>query len=568
MGVRRAVEMVIDKSNNSNEPLYTYGPLIHNPQVLNLLMEKGVPAICKIPKNGHGTIFIRAHGVPPLEKTKLVDAGFEVIDATCPRVIKVQTIIRKHAEKGYTSIIVGDKIHPEVAGLLGYTMGNGYAVNKMEQVKNLPPFENAIVVAQTTQNSLFYDNISKWIRENYSHYKIFNTICNSTEKRQAEIAKIAKTVDAVVVVGGKDSGNTQRLAEITREAGKPSFHIEDASELDIEDLAFAKTVAITAGASSPNWVIKSVYKKLNFIFPIQSDNLLFSICNRIWNVVYKLFAILILTNLFKALGAASLSFACTKLQGMDDNLQYALISMLYILSMQIFNNLITIESDKYNNPDRAFFYKKHLFIFFFIAIVTGATGLLFAYNLGFLPFSILFIMSLLGLMYNIKIIPENRFLRKYHKIKDIPGSKTILIATAWGIVTSILPALSSSGKFTIATFLTLVLSASVVFAKTAFFDIMDMQGDKIAGKETIPTLIGSAKSLWLIKFILLSVSLLIFIFAALKLILPIAFILGLFPVLMCITIVKCEQDQSYQGTKQELLLESLFIMVGMVVFLY
>ena len=120
MGVRRAVEMVLDAPNKLEKPIYTYGPLIHNPHVLNLLEEKGVTVLNEIPDHGFGTVLIRAHGVPPRTKKDLKTAGFKVIDATCPRVIKVQTIIRKHAKQGYASIIIGDKQHPEVIGLLGF----------------------------------------------------------------------------------------------------------------------------------------------------------------------------------------------------------------------------------------------------------------------------------------------------------------------------------------------------------------------------------------------------------------------------------------------------------------
>ncbi|MBA3037204.1 MAG: 4-hydroxy-3-methylbut-2-enyl diphosphate reductase, partial [Desulfobacterium sp.] len=118
MGVRRAVEMALDLPNKHKGPIFTFGPLIHNPQVLDLLNEKGISIINDIPENGFGTVLIRAHGVPPGTKKSLKDSGFKVIDATCPRVIKVQTIIGKHAKDGYTSIIIGDKNHPEVIGLL------------------------------------------------------------------------------------------------------------------------------------------------------------------------------------------------------------------------------------------------------------------------------------------------------------------------------------------------------------------------------------------------------------------------------------------------------------------
>ena len=125
MGVRRAVDMVLDAANTTTGPIYTYGPLIHNPQVLEMLKEKRIRQLDHIPDKGEGTVLIRAHGVPPEDQTALTDAGFRIINATCPRVIKVQSIIRKHAEKGYGVIIVGDKNHPEVIGLLGYAGEKG-----------------------------------------------------------------------------------------------------------------------------------------------------------------------------------------------------------------------------------------------------------------------------------------------------------------------------------------------------------------------------------------------------------------------------------------------------------
>ncbi|MBW1694559.1 MAG: 4-hydroxy-3-methylbut-2-enyl diphosphate reductase, partial [Deltaproteobacteria bacterium] len=152
MGVRRAVEMVLDAPQKHENPITTYGPLIHNPQVLNLLEEKGIVAITDIPEKGSGTILIRAHGVPPEAKERLTKAGFKVVDATCPRVIKVQTIIHKHAKQGYASIIIGDKDHPEVTGLMGYAGEKGYVVDSLEDLDTIPQLERAIIVAQTTQN--------------------------------------------------------------------------------------------------------------------------------------------------------------------------------------------------------------------------------------------------------------------------------------------------------------------------------------------------------------------------------------------------------------------------------
>ena len=149
MGVRRAVEIVLDVANTQEGPIYTFGPLIHNPQVLEILAEKGVSILDDPSVPGPGSVVIRAHGVPPQAKQALADSGLTVIDATCPRVVKVQTIIAKYAKQGYGVIIVGDRDHPEVMGLMGYAKGQGHVISCSEDLDKLPSLERAIVVAQT-----------------------------------------------------------------------------------------------------------------------------------------------------------------------------------------------------------------------------------------------------------------------------------------------------------------------------------------------------------------------------------------------------------------------------------
>ncbi|MBS0014527.1 MAG: 4-hydroxy-3-methylbut-2-enyl diphosphate reductase, partial [Desulfobacterales bacterium] len=231
MGVRRAVELALDAANQDDGPICTYGPLIHNPQVLAILGQKQISVLEKIPETGRGTVIIRAHGVPPEDKHALSDAGFKVIDATCPRVIRVQSIIARHAKQGFAVIIAGDREHPEVRGLLGYAGSRGHVVNSLQEIETLPAFENAIIVAQTTQNTAFFEKVKQWAGENRPHYRVFETICDSTEKRQAEVQSLAGHVDAVVVVGGYNSGNTRRLADIAARSGKKSVHVETAEEL-------------------------------------------------------------------------------------------------------------------------------------------------------------------------------------------------------------------------------------------------------------------------------------------------------------------------------------------------
>ncbi|MBF0572241.1 MAG: 4-hydroxy-3-methylbut-2-enyl diphosphate reductase [Desulfamplus sp.] len=639
MGVRRAVDMVLDAANKTSDPICTYGPLIHNPQVLNMLEEKGIPVMHHIPEKGEGTVLIRAHGVPPDEHKSLEDAGFTVINATCPKVIRVQTIIRKHANKGFATIIIGDKDHPEVKGLMGYSKrigklkinreseeteinktsdevkfsreyedsetNRGYTVSTIEELSKLPTFEKAIVVAQTTQDTALYDSIKDWVLKNCPHYKVFDTICDSTEKRQAETREIAQKSDAVIVVGGKDSGNTRRLAQIAFETlsnrqysstthqsnsqtttynlNKTDYlnsemckkttplalHIEDVSELDMAALSQAQSIAITAGASTPNWIIKkscrAIEEALKKDEPSPKAYLL-----SVRDFILK-------SNLLLAIGAGSLTYACSELQEIDHNLIHASISMLYVLSMQILNNLFSIKSDRYNNPERAEFYESNKKILAFIAILSGAGGLFLSFTTGVLPFVILSFMSILGLLYNQKIFPDSDSFPKIHflgrritRIKDVPGSKTILIAAAWGTVTSILPALSNSnnGKTVLLVCILFIIpfifATSILFARTSFFAILEMQGDRITGKETIPIILGEKKSQKIIQNILLFASTTLFLSALSGLISTSAILIATIPLSMLYFIKLHEKGKIDHSMQLEFIIESHFILAGII----
>ncbi|MFO7666284.1 MAG: 4-hydroxy-3-methylbut-2-enyl diphosphate reductase [Desulfobacterales bacterium] len=558
MGVRRAVEMALDIPRKQKGPIFTFGPLIHNPQVLDLLNEKGISIINDIPEKGVGTVLIRAHGVPPGIKKALKNSGFKVIDATCPRVIKVQSIIRKHAKKDYTSIIIGDNKHPEVIGLIGYAGGKGHAVASIEELESLPEFGKAIIVAQTTQNILLYEKVKEWVEKKYPHYKIFDTICNSTSMRQEEVKELAEMVDAIVVVGGHTSGNTQRLTEAAAQAGKPAYHVETESEIDIKALSQARNIGITAGASTPNWVIKRVHRTIENISHEKAGG---------WRKhYYNIERSLLLTNIYVSMGAGCLCYANIKMLGDAGYFPYVFMSMLYVLSMHIFNNLIGRKADHYNDPDRASFYKKHQSLLAFLAILAGAAGLFTAYSTGLTPFLILLCMSIMGLSYNLRIIPESLTKGRYRSIRDIPGSKTALISAAWGIVTSLLPALSLPFKPGI--FIVFIWSVCMVFVRTAFFDILDMQGDRIVGRETIPILIGEKKTMRLLKYILVFMIAFLILSSSFNLVSKLGYIIFICPLFLFFMLTVYEQNYMLPGTKLEFLVETHFVLAGLIALLW
>ncbi|MGD8662077.1 MAG: 4-hydroxy-3-methylbut-2-enyl diphosphate reductase [Desulfobacterales bacterium] len=563
MGVRRAVEMVLDAPDQSTKPIYTYGPLIHNPQVLNLLKSKDIRVLDEIPIRGCGTVLIRAHGVPPTAKQHLKEAEFNVIDATCPRVIKVQTIIGKHAKKDFAVIIIGDKDHPEVIGLLGYARNNGHVVGDMEELAALPAFDNAIIVSQTTQNARLLESVINWAAENHPHYKIFNTICDSTERRQAEVQRLAEAVDAVIIVGGYDSGNTRRLAEIARQTGKPTYHIESESELasmDTHLLASARHIGITAGASTPNWIIKKVYRSLETLQVKRTQS---------WRrIMFQLQRVLLLTNIYVSLGAGCLTYAMAKLQGFSQFFPYVLISLLYVQSMHTLNHLTGNKSDQYNDPDRAKFYQKYKLPLTILALAAGGTGLVIAYTLGLFPLLLLLIMSLLGLSYNLRFVPQMFVGVRHRRIRDIPGSKTLLIAMAWGIVTAVLPPLSLTGKASWVTGLIFLWTAAIVFVRTAFFDILDMQGDRIVGKDTFAIMLGEKRTMRILKNMLIALVAALILLSSFDIISYLGLVLIGCPIFFLLLLSAYERGVLLPSIKLEFLVETNFILAGAVAFLW
>jgi len=556
MGVRRAVEMVLEAPDKHENPICTFGPLIHNPQVLGLLEEKGITVCDRVPDEGCGTILIRAHGVPLEAKGGLADAGFNVIDATCPRVIRVQTIIRKHTAKGFASIIIGDRDHPEVIGLKGYAGDSGHVAASVKELRQLPVFEKAIIVAQTTQNTRLYEAVKAWAAAEVPHYRIYDTICDSTEKRQAEVQCLAGQVDAVVVVGGRESGNTQRLFEIAKSTGKPAFHVETEEELDLEVLKHFRHIGVTAGASTPNWQIKKVCRALEAAPYLGLTG---------WRrTFYRLQRALLLTNTYVAVGAGGLSYASMQLQNLGHFLPHGLVAMLYVLSMHLLNHLTGSDSDRYNDPGRAVFYRRYRWGLAALAVAGGAGGLGIALMGGPLPFSLLLVMSLLGLSYNLRILPAALSGGRYRRIKDIPGSKTFLIAAAWGLVTSVMPTLSETGRLASDTLAALIWTSGLVFARTVFFDLQDIQGDRLVGRETLPIVLGEQRAMVLLKLALVALVVLPALTSALGLTTSLGFCLVVIPAAMLGTVLFFEQGKLLAGARLEFLTETHFILAGVI----
>ena len=271
-GVRRAVDKVYEIAKEEEGPVYTLGPIIHNEQVVNDLAKKGV-SVCseeeldRLPK---GTVIIRSHGVGASTYAAVRSAGFRCVDATCPFVLKIHKIVQEQGEKGRHVIIIGDKMHPEVAGICGHATGPYTVINSIEEANALSmdfPGGYTIVSQTTYQLHKFKELVAILQRKMYDRKvlktpipcEVFSTICNATEERQTEARKIAAMVDTMLVIGDKRSSNTQKLFEICKEECENTYYINTPVDLDSDMFQCSSYVGITAGASTPRKIIEEVH---------------------------------------------------------------------------------------------------------------------------------------------------------------------------------------------------------------------------------------------------------------------------------------------------------------------
>jgi len=256
-GVERALKLAEEAAASGIE-VHTLGPLIHNPQAVDALRERGVEVAGCLDEVGDGTLVIRSHGVDPAIIEGARDKGLDVIDATCPHVSKAHEAAARLAAEGYSVIVVGEADHPEVEGIVAHAGGTALVVQSAEELPEHLPSRRIGVVVQTTQSLARLQAVTDALVSRVSELRVFNTICSATGKRQRAAEDLAREVDVMVIVGGHNSGNTTRLAEICRAVNPRVYHVETAAELDPAWFAGAEVVGVTAGASTPDEQMRGV----------------------------------------------------------------------------------------------------------------------------------------------------------------------------------------------------------------------------------------------------------------------------------------------------------------------
>ena len=271
-GVERALEMVEETAaERAGETVRTLGPVIHNPRVVMSLERQGVRAVDTLDEVDEGTVIIRTHGVAPSVYEAAAAKGLSVVDATCPLVTLVQRKARQLVDEGYHLVIFGNPKHPEVIGTLGHAGASGTVIERPEDARTLPLPKKVGVVVQTTQEMERLAELLTILGPKCKELKVFNTICNPTIERQEAARELARQVEAVIVVGGRGSSNTRHLAQVCEEEGARTYHIENASEVEDAWLEGVTEVGLTAGASTPGWMMDEVIDRLRVMATSQSN---------------------------------------------------------------------------------------------------------------------------------------------------------------------------------------------------------------------------------------------------------------------------------------------------------
>ena len=263
-GVRRAIK-IAEESLEKNKKVSSLGPIIHNRQVVDRLHQRGLRTVGDLESVKGGAVLVSSHGLSPEIIAKIKKNGFKLIDTTCPFVSRAQRLARELSKKDCRLIIVGDRLHPEVKGLVGFASEKAMVINSVEEAGRLTlkTNEKVCVLSQTTQSvSSYFDIVKALMDKKCREIHIFNTVCDDTQIRQHQVADLAGRVDCVVVVGGKNSANTKRLLTISKKRMRNSHLIETEADIDPAWFKGRCSVGIASGASTPDWIIKKVVRKI------------------------------------------------------------------------------------------------------------------------------------------------------------------------------------------------------------------------------------------------------------------------------------------------------------------
>ncbi|HCZ32056.1 MAG TPA: 4-hydroxy-3-methylbut-2-enyl diphosphate reductase [Holophagaceae bacterium] len=481
-GVKRAMDAVLEASvRNDGRAVQTLGPLIHNPQALDLIGKRGV-AVAESPDQVQaGTVVIRAHGIPIQDlrglKERQAKGELKIVNATCPEVAKVHHKIKKWSPKGYFTVILGSHGHAESVAHRSFADNGSIIVSSMAEAQALTDeqLKKVLVVAQTTFTVKDYHAITDYLRSRAVDAVFENTICEDTWMRQDEARELARTVDAVIVVGGKASSNTKHLAELAHHYGKPVQYVETAAELDLGSFTGRETVGVLAGASTPTWLVDEVVDVLEQLGDGPS---------RWRSFVQAAFG----SSSLLAVGAGFMALGVHKWLGLPLGWRYPAMTGTYVLAMYLLTPFLDPLGTGAKGPARARFLERNRTALVASGLVALVATLGLAASLGLKSLLVVGGACLIGSAYKRRFSLAGRVL----SLRNIPGSKDVMVALALATVAVIVPVWQEGRSWDLRTFAAIFLVGVLAFVRTVIYEIRDMQNDQIVGKETLPILMGKA----------------------------------------------------------------------------
>ncbi len=479
-GVKRAMDAVLEASvRNDGRTVQTLGPLIHNPQALELIGKRGV-AVAEAPDQvANGTVVIRAHGIPIQDlrglKERQARGEVKIVNATCPEVAKVHHKIKKWSPKGYFTVILGSHGHAESVAHRSFAEHGSIIVSNMAEAEALTDaqLKKVLVVAQTTFTVKDYHIITDYLRARAGDGVFENTICEDTWMRQDEARELASTVDAVIVVGGKASSNTKHLAELAEKHGKPVQYVETAAELELGRFTGKETVGVLAGASTPTWLVDEVVDVLEQLGDGPSR------WRSFLQAAYGSSSLL-------AIGAGLMTLGVHKWLGLPLGWRYPVLTATYVLAMYLLSPFLDPLGTGAKGPARARFLERNRKALLASALVAMGLMLGLAASLGPKVLAVVTGAALVGVAYK-RRLQVGRFA---FSLRSIPGSKDVVVALALATVAVITPVWQESRVWDLRTFAAIFLVGVLAFVRTVIYEIRDMQNDQIVGKETLPILLG------------------------------------------------------------------------------
>jgi 4-hydroxy-3-methylbut-2-enyl diphosphate reductase len=538
--------------------VYSHGSLIHNRAAGDLLAEKGLRLWPGYDDSGQATVIVRAHGLPPSAFAELRSQKVTVVDATCPRVLWIQRLVNAEASRGKTILIWGTAGHPEVEGLLGYSQNRGLVISSPKEVETVPDCPEVFLVAQTTQDLEIWPEVLAAVLQRWPQAHSRDTICRATFNRQKEVRRQCQTAQALVVVGGRDSANTQRLVEIGRRAQVTTLAVEDPEEIEAGFLDGVDKVALAAGASTPIWRIRAVAQRLEALARRQGHSPL--------DFGRRFLRALVLSNIYVGLGAGAMGWAMAKWSGFSPPAYFFGLYFFYVQAMHLLNGFLDRESARRNDPDRAVFLSQYRWPLAICGICSLILALSAAYLAGFWVLTQLLIQSALGLAY---AMPWPFRLFGVRRLSELPLSKTISTAVGWAALLS-LPAILSDPPLIAPDWAGVKLTGGLfgavflgILSRSMIMDFRETQGDWLFGRQTMASVLGREGAFRLMAIILV----VWFVYLALAWLLGgpniILWLILFGPAYLAILLRRCWRGLGLMGYQFDIILDAQLLICGL-----